>query len=194
MNAFFGLAPAIVRSTPAVYGPFITDPKAYYDAATQRFFLTALEIDVDSSTGGFLPASHTMIGVSQTADPTGSWNIYNIDVTNDGGQFGSCPCFGDQPLIGADNYGFYINTNAFTIATSSFRGTQIYAMSKSALASGGTPVVGHLSGLTEAGARLSRLAFNQRRSRPPATSTWPTTAPSISSAPSTSPTRWITGW
>jgi hypothetical protein len=73
-------------------------------------------------------------------------------VTNDGGQFGPCPCFGDQPLIGTDANGFYINTNAFTIIPfGRFRGTQIYAMSKAALAAGALPPVVRLSGLTEAG-------------------------------------------
>src|SRR5207245_2473574 len=93
LNPFFGFASAIVRGNPNVFGPFITDPKAYFDAGTQRFFVTALELDVDSATGGFLPGSHVLIAVSQTPNPT-SWNLFSIDVTNDGGQFGACPCFG----------------------------------------------------------------------------------------------------
>jgi hypothetical protein len=150
LNPFFGLPSAIVRGTPNVFGPFVTDPKSYFDAGTQRFFLTALEIDVDPATGAFLPGSHVLIAVSATPDPTGSWNVFSIDVTNDGGQFGACPCFGDQPLIGADANGFYINTNAFTINPFGlFRGTQIYAMSKSALAAGTTPTVVHINNLTQ---------------------------------------------
>jgi hypothetical protein len=151
LNPFFKLPSAIVRGTPNVFGPFITDPKSYFDAGTQRFFLTVLEIDVDPATGAFLPASHVLIAVSASPDPTGSWNLFSIDVTNDGGQFGACPCFGDQPLIGADANGFYINTNAFTINPFGlFRGTQIYAMSKSALAAGTLPTVVHINNLTQA--------------------------------------------
>src|SRR5206468_223808 len=55
--------------------------------------------------------------------------------------FGACPCFGDQPLIGADKNGFYINTNAFSISALTFRGTQIYAISKHALVTGTPPAV-----------------------------------------------------
>jgi hypothetical protein len=51
------------------------------------------------------------------------------------------PCFGDQPLIGADKNGFYINTNAFSISALTFRGTQIYAISKHALVNGTPPTV-----------------------------------------------------
>lgn len=142
MNQFFGLAPAIRRTAPPVFGPFLSDPKAYFDADTGHFFLTEVEIDRNPATGAFGPGSSIFIAVSQTNDPTGSWNIFQLDVTTDGDSiFGSCPCFGDQPLIGADNFGFYINTNAFSLSTLRFRGTQLYAISKHALATGTPPSV-----------------------------------------------------
>ena len=134
LNQFFGLAPAIVRSTPPVFGPDLSDPRAYFDSDTGHFFITEVEIDRDPSTGALASVSQIFIAVSQTKDPTGSWNIFKIDVSNDGDSiFGACPCFGDQPLIGADKNGFYINTNAFSISALTFRGTQIYAISKHAL-------------------------------------------------------------
>jgi hypothetical protein len=51
LNEFFGLPFAIVRSDPPVYGPYVTDPRLYFDAPTGRFFLTVTAIAVDSSTG-----------------------------------------------------------------------------------------------------------------------------------------------
>lgn len=148
LNAFFGLAPAIDRST-GLYGPFTSDPKAYYDRDTERWFVTMLEIDQDPSTGAFLPHSSVMIAVSQTADPTGGWNVFAIDTTNVTGtaDHAGCPCLGDQPLIGADAYGFYITTNEFPLFSAGFNGAQVYAMSKSKLAAGMTPPVVSLSGL-----------------------------------------------
>ena len=142
LNQFFGLAPAIVRSTPLVFGPDLSDPRAYFDSDTGHFFITEVEIDRDPSTGALASVSQIFIAVSQTNDPTGSWNIFKLDVSNDGDSiFGACPCFGDQPLIGADKNGFYINTNAFSISALTFRGTQIYAISKHALVTGTPPTV-----------------------------------------------------
>jgi hypothetical protein len=103
--------------------------------------VTVLELNLDPKTGDFVPGSTIFIAVSQTNDPTGSWNIFALDVTNDGdAALGKCPCFGDQPLLGADKFGIFLNTNAFSL-TDGFRGTQIYAISKTALTTGTPPSV-----------------------------------------------------
>jgi hypothetical protein len=136
LNQFFGLAPEVIRSSPPVFGDFIADPRCHYDADTNRFFVTLTQISTDPATGAMLPKASLLIAVSQTGDPTGAWNVFQLDVTNDG--FG-CPCFGDQPLIGFDAYGLFISTNAFPILSNGYGGVQIYAMSKSALAAGTLP-------------------------------------------------------
>jgi hypothetical protein len=87
--------------------------------------------------------NHLDIAVSQTANPAGAWNIYRVDVTNDGTNAGGvnpCPCLGDYPHIGADANGFYVTTNAYPWATNGFDGAQIYAFSKAQLAAGATSV------------------------------------------------------
>jgi hypothetical protein len=134
LNEFFGLAPSINRTT-GVYGPFTSDPKAYYDPGTQRWFVTMLEIGQDPNTGDFLGQSAVMIAVSQGADPTGGWFIYSLDTTNAGDPVNhpGCPCLGDQPLIGADANGFYVTTNEFPLFQDGFNGAQVYAMSKAQL-------------------------------------------------------------
>lgn len=142
LNQFFQLPPDLDRTT-MTFGPYVTDPKIYFDGPTRRFFLTALEIDRDPVTGAFGPRSHIELAVSQTDDPTGAWFLYTVDVTSDGDagtpSLAGCPCFGDQPLIGADENGFYISTNEFTLDTPEFRGAQIYALSKAALVAGALP-------------------------------------------------------
>lgn len=133
-NAFFGV-------------PFelnVSDPRCLYDKASDRWFVTMIEYPSNFS------KNHIEIAVSQTGDPTGAFNLYEIDVTHDGSDFvaGDCPCLGDQPLIGADANGFYITTNSFGLT--SFEGAQVYALSKAALAKGAhTPVLlfDHLSSL-----------------------------------------------
>ena len=130
LNPFFGFAPEIIRSKHQ-FGPFTSDPKCYYDAPTGHWFITLLEIDTDPSTGAFGNASRELIAVSQTTDPTGSYSIFSIDATDPNGA--GCPCFGDQPLIGADANGFYVSTNEFSINGPNFNGAQIYAISKGGL-------------------------------------------------------------
>lgn len=138
LNDFFGLLPAIQRTNPPVYGPFLSDPRAYYDAPTGRWFLTVLEIDTDPATGNLLGHSSILIAVTQSSSPLGLWSLYALDITNDTGtpDHAGCPCFGDQPLIGADANGFYITTNEFPIFVAGFNGAQIYATSKIGLENG----------------------------------------------------------
>ncbi len=143
MNSFFGLPVAINRTT-GERGPFLSDPKCLYDAGTNRFFLTVLEEDPAPSV-----RAHTLIAVSQTSSPTGSWFLYSIDATDDGlngtPSNPDCPCFGDQPLIGANADGFFISTNEFPSFVGGFNGAQVYAMSKSGLVSGVAEKVVHIN-------------------------------------------------
>jgi len=138
LNSFYGYAPAINRST-GIRAQFVTDPSCLYDAATQRFFVVALTLEVVPTTGAFTTVNHLDLAVSTTANPTGTWNIYRIDVTNDGTNTGGTnpgPYLGDYPHIGADANGFYITTNAYPWCCNGFSGAQIYAFSKTQLAAG----------------------------------------------------------
>jgi hypothetical protein len=136
-SQFFGLAPEVIRSTPPIFGPFISDPKCYYDKQTNRWFMTELEYDTDPATGNPTGPTSTMIAVSQTGDPTGIWNIYSLPTTDDGSEgtptHPNCPCFGDQPLLGADANAIFISTNEFPLFVAGFNGSQVYAISKKAL-------------------------------------------------------------
>jgi hypothetical protein len=160
INQFLGLAPEVIRSTPPVFGDFATDPKCHYDAPTRRWFFTVLQIDVDPVTGDFGQRSSVFIAVSQTADPTQTWNIFRLDVTNDGTngtpKHAGCPCFGDQPLIGADANGFFVSTNEFSLSPfgAVFNGAQVYALSKAALVAGALPSAVQFGGAASDGTFL----------------------------------------
>jgi hypothetical protein len=157
LNQFFNLAPAVVRSAPPIFGDFVSDPRAYFDRLVRRWFVTVLQIDVDPTTGDFGTRSHVLVAVSQTSDPRGAFNLFSIDTTDDGRNGTQnhpiCPCFGDQPLIGADTFGFFISTNEFAIQGNPFvlNRAQIYAISKLGLVQGSLPQVVHLSGLAVPG-------------------------------------------
>ncbi|MBC9822152.1 hypothetical protein [Terrabacter sp. MAHUQ-38] len=144
LNTFYGYAAAINRTTGA-QGPFVTDPSCIFDAATQRWFVTVLTLDVDAD-GAFTGTNHLDTAVSMSSDPTGSWTLYRVAV-QDNGTAGTpdhhCAggfCLGDYPHIGADASGFYITTNEYPFFADGFHGAQIYAFSKQALASGASTV------------------------------------------------------
>jgi hypothetical protein len=145
LNSFYGYTAAINRTT-GVRGEFVTDPTCIYDAQTQRFFVVVLSLDsqVPGPCQGVLSCvNHLDLAVSQTNDPTGSWNIYKIDVTNDGTNTGGAnpgPYLGDYPHIGADANGIYLTTNAYPWHANGFSGAQIYALSKAQLAAGAATV------------------------------------------------------
>ena len=142
--AFFQFPAATATSSS-----FASDPKCYYDQAAGRFFATLLRLTSDAT--GAMTGSKLDIAVSQSNDPRGRWNIFEVELTDDGSN-GSpnhphCPCLGDQPLIGADTNGFYVTTNEFSLGSNAFNGAQIYALSKKALVAGHLPPVVHLANL-----------------------------------------------
>jgi hypothetical protein len=147
LSEFYGLPPTIDRTT-GTFGPFVSDPKCYFDADTQRWFHTVLVISTDPTTGDLQAPSFVYFAVSTSAEALGSYFIYRIDATNP--QHPNCPCFGDQPLLGADKYGFYISTAEYDLDPfgGNFNGPQIYAFSKAALEAGSIGPVVHLDGLT----------------------------------------------
>jgi hypothetical protein len=157
LNTFFNYPFAINRTT-GVRGPELTDPTCLFDAGVQRWFLTVLTLDT-TPRGALIGTNHIDFAVSQTADPTGSWNIYSFHTEDDGtlGQpnhhCAGGPCFGDFPHIGADANGFYVTTNEFSLFGAGSTTAQIYAISKRALAAGAAnPLVVHLDNLQVNGA------------------------------------------
>jgi hypothetical protein len=144
LNQLFGAVPAVNR-TPGVaepYGDDIGDVKCYYDPDTNRFFVSAFRLPLVPATGAFPDdESHVVLAVSASGDPTGAWNIYDLDTTDGDGSVANhpnCPCLADQPLIGADHYGFYISTNEYSLVPfgAFFNGAQVYAFNKAQLAAG----------------------------------------------------------
>jgi hypothetical protein len=160
LNRFYGQAPVFDPAT-GQFGPFLSDPKCYFDPDTGHWFHTVLEIDVDPATGDFGTTSATLIAASVGADPFGPYNIYSIDATDAGGP--GCPCFGDQPLLGADANGLFVSTAEYSNAGPEFNGAQIYAMDKRALPAGGPLNVVHLgTGTTQTGTVQPATAPNGR--------------------------------
>ena len=182
LNSFYGYAPAINRST-GVRAQFVTDPTCIFDAPTQRFFVVVLTLETRPN-GSFTLVNHLDLAVSKTADPTGAWNIYKIDVTNDGSNpspSNACPCLGDYPHIGADANGVYLTTNAYPWNGDGFNGAQIYALSKAQLVAGAATLTmqhidtfGMVAASSDAGA--TQPGFTVWPAQSPGTSSFDTNA------------------
>ncbi|MCL2393407.1 MAG: hypothetical protein FWC87_01860 [Acidimicrobiaceae bacterium] len=117
---------------------FLSDPRCYYDADTQRWFFSMF---VSAQPGpAATPQTNTQfLAVSQTSDPLGEYTVFGLDTTDVNNPLGDCPCFGDFDQIGADANGFYITTNEFSNITDApanapgYNGTVLYAVSKQGL-------------------------------------------------------------
>jgi hypothetical protein len=138
-NQVFGLGVAIDRST-GLAGVFPTDMRVFYDQGIDRWFIVQRAQCCDIN-GNNVNTSEIFIAVSQTGNPTGAYNVYRIDTTSaqrPGCAFG---CVADYPQLGADQNGFYISWNDYSLDPSanpsSFPlGATIMAISKTSLASG----------------------------------------------------------
>jgi hypothetical protein len=117
---------------------FTSDPRCYYDPATNAWFAVILFIAADNK------SARTDIAVNASGDPTMPWTVYHIDATDDGSNgtptHNGCPCFGDQPLLGIDRDNIYVATNEFSILQPLTNGAQIYAISKRDLIEGAANV------------------------------------------------------
>lgn len=132
-NEVFGLAPAINQAN-GVAGPFPTDMRVYYDSGMNRWFILQRAQDNDTA-GNLLPSSHLYMAVSQTGDPSATFNNYVMD-TSDQSNFFGCPCFPDYLQIGSDQYGFYIAANEYNAFFPFFVDATVLAISKASLTAG----------------------------------------------------------
>lgn len=109
----------------------VSDPRALYDGATGRWFITVVAYDPNVA-----PGSAVFIAVSNTSDAQGTYNIYVLDTAFDGTTCTFDGCLADQPNTGADRYTLDISTNSFDWDTGAFNGAQLYVIDKTALAMG----------------------------------------------------------
>jgi len=117
-NNFFGGEPM----TPA-------DPRVLYDASTGRWYATVVVYDPVANTPGYFD-SITLLGISQTTDPAGSWIIYGMDAEGGPGQVFGPPALCDQPKLGYSADKFVIGCSLFN-TNGSFRGAIIMVGNKS---------------------------------------------------------------
>ena len=90
--------------------PFLSDPRALYDAADGRFWAAELQV-------AGIPAlqiasdcpliSVMWVAVSQTSNPSGAWNVYKFNTSLDGA------FFNDYTQIGLNGEAVFVSANMF---------------------------------------------------------------------------------
>jgi hypothetical protein len=76
-------------------------------------------------------SAYILIGVSETSDPTGGWFLYKVKVGASGDGWA------DYPTLGFNGDWIVVQANVFTVSTSAFVASNIYAFNKADLYAGG---------------------------------------------------------
>ena len=122
LTEHFGLPP----STGGSLEPTITDPKAYYDPLSKRFFLVILEVDFARSV-----YARAYLSVSRSSAPTSlsdtDWCKYAIST-----KLGNT--WGDYPGLGMSERWLAISTNNFPFTGSFSSQSRLFVADKTALA------------------------------------------------------------
>src|SRR5579863_2455222 len=100
------------------------DPRVVYDPFNNRWIFSAGG-NPESSTAAIL------IGVSQTSDPTGRWNLYEVRADATG------TLWADFPTLGFNGTWIVVQANMFTVSGNAYDHSNIWAFNKADLYAGG---------------------------------------------------------
>src|SRR6266571_1231438 len=123
-----GLSPVSMSGFWASLGsPSAFDPRILYDPYGGRWIFVA-------AANGNSTASAVLIGVSQTSDPSGTWNLFSVDAD------ASNATWADYPSVGFNKDWIVVSTNMFTVgASSSFMQSNVWVFTKANLYNNTTP-------------------------------------------------------
>lgn len=111
---------------------FVFDPKSFYDALSQRFFVVALELESGSS------KSKLLIGVSDDSNPAGNWYKYSIEAKQ---TIGGTDTWLDYPGWAGNKDAIVCTGNQFTFGANQFKGASVTIMNKAPMLTGAAPTV-----------------------------------------------------
>jgi len=126
-QTFFGV-PSPGSCDPA--GPFLSDPRAFYDANDGRFWVAMLQIEGAFGLNSCPFLTRYWIAVSRTSDPRSTWNIYAFDMS-----LGTTNA-ADYTQFGFDQQAIYFSGNMFNQAGSAYEYAEIFGASKSNMENG----------------------------------------------------------
>ena len=110
-------------------GAYMTDPRAFYDPVDGRFWVAMLQLQ-----GGFADKCPLLslywVGVSQTSDPNGAWNMYAFDMLL--GTKG----IADYTQFGFDSGAVYFSVNMYDKTGNTYKYAQVLAANKAQMEAG----------------------------------------------------------
>ena len=98
------------------------DPRICYDPYGQRWIITACS-------SARLTNSRTLIGISQTSDPTQNWDLYSIPAKS----FSNDNTWSDFDQLGFNKNWIAVSVNKFALPDGPFQGTVVYILNKATL-------------------------------------------------------------
>jgi hypothetical protein len=101
----------------------IFDPRVAYDPFGNRWMFAAVTNENSA-------ASSIVLGVSQTSDPTGAWNLYRQDV--DAGDVN----WADYTQLGFNKDWIVVTVNMYAISGGAFQGSKVWVFGKANLYAG----------------------------------------------------------
>ncbi len=101
------------------------DPKVLYDHEANRWMIV-------TSCNAQTVNSSTLLGISDTGDPTAGWHLYRVDVDSTNKKWV------DYPSIGFNDKWIVVQMNLFAMPNNSGTSHQIYVWNKADLYAGGT--------------------------------------------------------
>ena len=127
-NTWYGVPPLPNKCDPA--GPFLSDPRAFYDPNDGRFWAAMLQVEGAFGLNSCPFLTRYWIAVSQTSDPRGSWNVYAVDMS-----LGTTNA-ADYTQFGFDQQAIYISGNMFNQAGSAYEYAELFGANKSSMEQG----------------------------------------------------------
>jgi hypothetical protein len=107
------------------HGPFLSDPRAFYDPIDGRFWVATLQVEGALGLNSCPESTLYWIAVSQTNNPNGVWNVYAFNMAL------STTNVADYTEFGFDQTAIYFSGNMFNQNGTAY----VYAESFSALKS-----------------------------------------------------------
>jgi len=137
-TSFFGLPPSIDRTTnpPTFPGPSVGDPKCAYDSATGRMTLLTWGTGQDPDTGAWDGTNTYYIGVAQSKNVLGTYNLYALELDPPGSSGCDPACLSDHPTLSTDANTIVTTYNKYNAGTGEYLGAYIIAGSKAAMEAG----------------------------------------------------------
>jgi hypothetical protein len=155
MNSFFANMPyTAVSSCDGGKYPFMTDPRAFYDPNTHRYWITDMQIDGAATLGDTCPnESIEWFAVSKSSNLNLGWYVFGFEVDTSGSSVPNSE-LADFPTLGFDDASSTVAScfNDFNFSTNAYDGPACLTLKKTDMEAGATPTAGqYIAGLSYGG-------------------------------------------